>query len=393
MYRLFIISITILSANIQISFAQKYSLGNVYQIYQSIPKLTKDQKTLRKEISATAKQNTSILSDNLKRLQEKGYFTYAHDNVTNNNAKYLLAIDSKLSALQLELNSKVLALENSSWLDSLSNPINSTIYSNAVDYQSRQILTDFKDRYSKLVNQYTLYNEPLSTETNEKFVDEIMKFWKTSDEENLKILERSLARMKELSEQKFKANAQRKEEIEEQHRKEETERLIEKEQSARAKQQTEELQANREKEIASLPSKAVIKAKFRTYKHKNGYIFEMFPVGFTPKPNKASYDKVTYFNKTYTASYREHNDYGINSLVIEFQYSGKISSVTVFKGADPVYIANYRDQSNKPYEIWTKSADGKFQLRIQRSYNVMTDKIEQTISYQYLPLDYNYDDE
>lgn len=156
----------------------------------------------------------------------------------------------------------------------------------------------------------------------------------------------------------------------------------------------EAAQKRRDSIIAALPSKATVKAMFKPYRHKTGQVFDMFPVGFKPKQNKGFYDKVTIWHHTYTARYRETNAYGINSLVIEFYDSGRIRNVTVLDGTEVIYTADYRDAiANKPYSIITESADWKYSLHIQRPYNIATNKVEETISYHYLPLNYDYDED
>lgn len=191
-------------------------------------------------------------------------------------------------------------------------------------------------------------------------------------------------------EQVRKHYAEKKREVEEIKKREQEEMEAERENRRIANEEARERKAKRELELANLPTKASINTKFRTYKHKTGHTFEMFPTNFTPKQNKATYDKIKIMGKVYTARYREHNDY-VNSLVIEFFDSGKISEVTVFNGSETIYSAKYKDGSNKPYEIRTKSADSKFELIIKRLYNFMTDKIEESITYYYKPLDHYFD--
>jgi len=145
----------------------------------------------------------------------------------------------------------------------------------------------------------------------------------------------------------------------------------------------------RKSEIASLPSKATIKTKFRTYTHKNGYVFEFFPVGFTPKMNKIVIDRV--FGRK--ARYREVDVNGFNTFIIDFYDSGSIMNVTIYggNGGNMIYYAEYRDYSKKPYEIRTYSADGKFYVVYKRIYDMYDDKIKITTKYQYVPLDYWYE--
>lgn len=139
--------------------------------------------------------------------------------------------------------------------------------------------------------------------------------------------------------------------------------------------------------IASLPTKAAVKAKFRTYTHRTGNVFEMFPVGFTPKTNKPVIDRVF----GHKAMYREVDGNGMNTLKIEYYDSGSILNVTVYKGGDMIYNAEYRDHTNKPYQILSKSADGKFELLHKRVFDAYDNKTTVTTQYQYLPLDYWYE--
>lgn len=150
------------------------------------------------------------------------------------------------------------------------------------------------------------------------------------------------------------------------------------------------IRVNKEKsELASLPTKAVINTKFRTYTHKTGHVFERFPSGFTPKPGKAVTERV--FGRK--ARYREVDANGMNTLVIEFYDSGNIMNATVYggKGSNMIYYAQYRDHTTKPYEVRTHSADGKFYVVHKRIYDMYDNKTTVTTKYQYVPMDYWYD--
>ncbi|MDR2270903.1 MAG: hypothetical protein LBF27_08360 [Sphingobacterium sp.] len=146
-----------------------------------------------------------------------------------------------------------------------------------------------------------------------------------------------------------------------------------------------ELEFNRA--IASLPSKTAVKAKFRSYKHRLGYTFELFPAGFTPKANKPVVDRV--FGRK--ARYREVDPNGGNTLIIEYYDSGNILNVTVYKGYEGIYSAAYRDHATKPYEIRATSSDGKFYIVHQRIYDMYNNKTTVKTKYQYVPLDYWYE--
>ncbi len=394
--RIILIVITIFISVIgQYSFAQDLSLGNIYNYVNSREQLSKEQKTLRKELRAEAKQNTASLQDNLTQLRDKGYFKYIHNNVQNDNAKYLLAIDRRLLVLQASLDSTLLTLQNSSWIDSLDVPVPHLTYygdkgSSSQYYSSIDILRHFRKRYTSLVQKYPRDFEPLSIQTNEKFAYTILDFWKPTDGDNLKKLEQALLAREEDYKKSQMVIAE--------HRAKEAERL-KKEAEARAQiaeeqRLAEEKQLNfekkREAQIAQLPSTSAIKAKFRSYKHKTGHTFELFPVGFTPKPNKSTYDKVRMFGKVYTARYREYDANGINSLIIEFYDSGHILSVTVYKGGGSIYSAEYRDGANRPYAVYTKTADGKYHITFKRIYDMYLDRTTETYRYYAAEADYYY---
>lgn len=140
---------------------------------------------------------------------------------------------------------------------------------------------------------------------------------------------------------------------------------------------------------ASLPTKAQIKTKFRPYTHRTGHVFEWFPAGFTPKANKPVIDRV--FGRK--ARYSEFDANGILTMKIDFYDSGSILNVTVYggKGGDMIYYSEYRDHANKPYEIRSKSVDGKFYVLHKRIYDMYDNKTNITTQYQYVPLDYWYD--
>ena len=148
-------------------------------------------------------------------------------------------------------------------------------------------------------------------------------------------------------------------------------------------------EVNEKKELASLPTKEVIKTKFRNYTHKTGNVFEWFPVGFNPKGGNAVIDKV--FNRK--ARYREVDGNGMNTFIIEYYNSGSLKNVTVYggKGIRTIYYAEYRDKATKPYEIRTYSADGKFYVVHNRTYDMYDDKITLSTKYQYVPLEHWYE--
>ncbi|MFA4868094.1 MAG: hypothetical protein WC623_07845 [Pedobacter sp.] len=158
-------------------------------------------------------------------------------------------------------------------------------------------------------------------------------------------------------------------------------------------QQDSLIKANREikrdSELASLPTKAAIKTKFRIYTHKTGHVFEWFPMGFTPKTGKAVIDRVF----GHKARYREVDGNGMNTIVIDYYDSGNIMNVTVYggKGGGSIYYARYRDHAKKPYEIQTYSADGKFYVVHKNTYDMYNNKTNVSTKYQYLPLDYWYE--
>lgn len=396
MYRFLLGTIALSAITIQPSFGQTQSLGTVYQQSYGLSDHSKDLKILEKQLSKESSQNKNKFDENLQQVKSRGYSFRIWAGISNSNLKTLLAIDDRLVSLQSVLDSKIRNLQNSNLIDSMRNPIKHASYYGSIqdqDYNFLDLYQELIDRSSKLRKQYSVSDRAGSTETNSWYLTQVLAFNQADDPEKLKRLEHSLADRKLLSEQSVIVIAKHQQELAENYKKESAERLAERERIRFENENQQKQQSKIETEIASLPSKAVIRTKFRTYKHKTGHVFEMFPANFTPKPNKSSYDKVRYFGKTYTAQYCEHNDYGINSLVIEYRYSGKISTVTVFNGSDPIYIANYSEGSDKPDQILTKSADGKFSLSIQRSYNFRTNKMEQTISYHYLPLDYYYDEE
>lgn len=147
---------------------------------------------------------------------------------------------------------------------------------------------------------------------------------------------------------------------------------------------------NKEKsELASLPTKAVINTKFRTYTHKTGNVFEWFPAGFIPKVGRPVIDRV--FNRK--ARYREVGANGMNTLIIDYYNSGSIKNVTVYggKGGGMIYYAEYRDHAKKPYEIRTHSADGKFYVVHKNTYDMYDDKTTVSTKYQYVPLEHWYE--
>lgn len=144
--------VLLIGATGQYSFAQDFSLGNIYNYLNSREQLSKEQKALRKQLRTEAKQNTAPLQSNLELLREKGYFRYIHNNVQNDNAKYLLAIDRRLIALQSSLDSTLLTLQNSSWIDSLDVPVPHLKYygdkgSSSRYYASIDILQHFSYYY------------------------------------------------------------------------------------------------------------------------------------------------------------------------------------------------------------------------------------------------------
>lgn len=140
---------------------------------------------------------------------------------------------------------------------------------------------------------------------------------------------------------------------------------------------------------ASMPTRASIRAKFRTYTHRTGRVFEMFPIGFTPKAGKPIVDRV-YGIK---ARYREVDRNGMNTVVMDFYDSGNIMKVTVYggKGGGYIYEAEYRDHVKKPYEIRTYSTDGKFYMVHKRTYDMYDGKTTVSTNYEYIPLDYWYE--
>lgn len=152
-------------------------------------------------------------------------------------------------------------------------------------------------------------------------------------------------------------------------------------------QKLDSVRVDKEKtEIASLPTKSAVKAKFRMYTHSTGNVFELFPVGFTPKPNKTVIDKV--FGRK--ARYREVNSEGINTLVIDYYNSGNIMEVWVYKGGDMIYNAQYRDHAKQAYEILSKSADFNYEVYHKRTYDISNGKTTIDTKYTYVPLEYKY---
>lgn len=403
MTRILTFSILLIILNIQSIYSQSLGLGNIYDSDKTIPKINKEQKELRKELLIEAKQNKDALEVNLKQLQNFGYFKYIFvNNVTNDNAKFLLAIDSKLKSLQSELDSNLLALNNSDWLDSLNRPLPkipnersigiSFGNENKTDYNALETLKELRTRYKRAVESYKRYMSPVSSETNNKFMDDnLLSFHKNDDDARLGLLQKSLVVRKQQYEERLDEikEINRKEKDYQKHLEEEY-HLAELERQKKI-EQAQERERKLETEIASLPSKASLIAKFRTYKHRTGYNLEMFPVGFIPKAGKPVTDYVTIFGRKYKGRYREVNENGMNTFIIEYYDSGSILSVTVYKGGNSIYTANYRDRAGKPYEIRSTSSDGKFYLVHKRIYNTSEDKTNLTTRYQYVPLDYWYD--
>lgn len=396
MHRFFVFTFVLLAVSIQTGFSQINDLGNIYQTFRNLSNSDSDKelKALQKGIAVEVRQNKQKSDEILQELRNRGYSFHIWSGVTNKNLKTLLVIDDRLVAMQSEIDSKISNLEGSYLIDSMSNNVNHARYYGSKedkDYRFFNVLNEFSKRLSKLREFYSKYSNPCSKETNSSYLKQILSFNKSDDEGNLKILAQSLANRKQLYVQSLIVIAEHKRKQEEYQRLENEARLAEQERIRIDTEKAQEYKRKLEAEIATLPSKSAIKAKFRTYKHKTGHVFEMFPANFTPKQNKSTYDKVRVFGKTYTARYREYNDYGINSLIIEFYDTGGISNVTVSNGPDLMYFAKYRNGSNKPFEIMTKSADRKFHITFKRIYDIYEDKVNETFSYYYAPLDYYYD--
>lgn len=403
MCRFLVFTFLVLLMSIQASFGQNSGLGNVYQsgnnVFQTFRSVlgsgsSKEQKALQKEISEKARQNKNNFEENFQELKARGYTFPVLSVATNYNLKTLLAIDDKLIELQAELDSKIQHLNNADLIDSMKTPVQNAQYygsTDDIDYNFLSIRDGLTNRLAKLREAYSNYENQGSSETNDWYVTQALAFNKPDDQEKLNVLEQRLVNRKQLYQQSLAVIAQHNQQEADAQKRRRAADLAEEKQKQAEAEQLQAAQHRRDSIIATLPSKAAVRAMFRNYRHKTGRIFEMFPVGFTPKPNKAYYDKVTIWGRTYIARYRETNAYGFNSVVFDFYDSGRIKEITVFNGADVIYTADYKDvATNKAYSIITQSADGKFSLTLERTYNIQTDKVEEIVSYEYVPLGYYY---
>lgn len=333
MIRLLTISVLLFSLTLTKAYGQSTNLKNIYDA--ALVKTEEKQKSEKEYLASL-----------METLNKRGYY------VSNKNKKVL----DKYVILDSLLKSKYDALTKTFSEKML--PYNDVRVTTADETTSKAIRYshELKDRQIELKKKYRVIQ---FNSTGEDFEADVMSIGNETDIEKIEHIVQTLQSIKEKQQQDVMA--------------------------------TEQKELELQKAIASLPSREAIKSKFKTYKHKTGYTLEMFPIGFTPKAGKPVTDYVTIFSRKYKGRYREVDENGMNTFIIEYYDSGSILSVTVYKGGNSIYTANYRDHAGKPYEIRSTSSDGKFYLIHKRIYNTSEDKTNVTTRYQYVPLDYWYD--
>lgn len=327
MIRLFIITLLF-----TFTFLKSYSQANLENIYDAIRNKAKEQQTAEQDYPQYL----------ARALEQRGYHVS-----TIRNEKFLekyLALDSlltfKYDSLVNVANARI-----AKYADVGSAKIDESVINKAMHYRY-----DLRDRKTELRRKYSVIGKNIK-----EFEVEVLSVGDVNDTHKIEFIVQTLMDMQAKQRQDSIIESQK------------------------------ELEFNRA--IASLPSKAAVKAKFRSYKHRLGYTFELFPAGFTPKANKPVVDRV--FGRK--ARYREVDQNGGNTLIIEYYDSGNILNVTVYKGFEGIYSAAYRDHATKPYEIRASSSDGKFYIVHQRIYDMYSNKTTVKTKYQYVPLDYWYE--
>jgi len=123
------------------------------------------------------------------------------------------------------------------------------------------------------------------------------------------------------------------------------------------------------KMLANLPTKASIFTKFKTITYK-GLSLEYFPSGFIIKKNQSSIDKVQAFGVSYPKAYYEHDSHGENSLIIRYYPGNKgASEIIIYDKSHPIYRAEFKQNSTKPYLVEAFTTDYKYQIKYSRTYN------------------------
>lgn len=264
-----IITVIVLTLVFQPSSGQNYSPSK------------EELKVLKAEIKARTRENKHKLDENLMELTKRGYPLQHWDWITNSSLKILLAMDDTMIVMQSELDSRIQGLKNSDLISDMND-----------DDQFRGMYAEFTKRLSRLRKQYYSSVTPGSSIDNDWYLQQVLTFNKPGDAEKIKTLEQKLLNRKQLNEQRDKLLAEREQKQEEQDKQRQETIRAEQEEGRINEEREQERIKKRDAEISQLPSKAEIKSKFKTYNHKTGYVFEMFPVGFTPKQNRSTYDKV-----------------------------------------------------------------------------------------------------